>query len=226
MAILTIYSLAEQAIKLITGSGGSAGAEVSYGEIKVAVAQVVNKLLKVEYLSINGKMGETIPNGSVLGLYEGITPTSWITGRSKAILPVKPMKLPRNMGIWSIYRTNDPENEFIPLQMGQTNLIKSQGMLNGLLGQIGYEALGGMDIAFTKDLTSLYPNETLSMRLAVMDASLYGDYDPLPLPPEFEMDAVAQVVKLYSGEPVADKVVDPGNKEQTGVPINQQRQTP
>ena len=226
MAILTIYSLAEQAIKLITGANGSAGSEVSYGEIKVAVAQVVNKMLKVEYLSINGKMGETIQNGSVLGLYEGITPTSWITGRSKATLPVKPMKLPRNMGIWSVYRTNDPENEFIPLQMGQTNLLKSQPLINGLLGQICYEAMGAMDIAFTKDLAALYPNETLSMRLAIMDASLYGDYDPLPLPGEFEMDAIMQVVKLYSGEPIADRVVDPGSKEQTGVPINQQRQTP
>lgn len=225
MGVLTLYRISEQVISLVEGGNRGAGASISFNEIKIAVAQVVNKMLKVEYLSINGKMGETIPNGSVLGLYEGITTTKWVTGRSKATLPIKPIKLPRNMGIWSVYFTNDPDNEFIPLQMGQSNLIKSQTQLNGLLGQIGYEPLGGMDIAFTKDLYALFPNETLSMRLAILDASQYGDYDALPLPPEFEMDVIKEVYQLYTTQPVSDKVVDSTVKELKGVPLNQQKQT-
>lgn len=225
MGQITIYRLSEQIMNLIEGGVRGAGSSISFNELKIAIAQVVNKMLKVEYLSINGKMGETIPNGSVLGLYEGITTTSWITGRSKATLPVKPIKLPRNMGIWSVYFTDDPENEFIPLQMGQSNLIKSQSQLNGLLGQIGYEPLGGMDIAFTKDLKSLFPTKTLSMRLAILDASQYGDYDPLPLPPEFEMDVVTQVYQLYSNQPIPDKVVDSTVKELKNIPLNQQKES-
>ena len=222
---LTIYRLSEQIMKLLEGGDKPTGGSVSFNELKIAISQVVNKVLKIEYLSINNKMGETIPNGSVLGLYEGIEPVSWITGRSKATLPIKPIKLPRNMGIWSVYRTNDPENEFIPLQMGQTNLLKSQTQLNGLLGQIGYEPLGGMDISFTKDLAALYPNETLSMRLAIMDASQYGDWDALPLPPEFEWDVITQVYQMYSSEPIASKVVDATTSQDKNIPIIQQKQS-
>ncbi len=225
MAYPTLYRLAEQAMSLIEGGNRGAGSSISWNEIKLACCNVINKMLKVEYLSINGKMGETIPNGSVLGLYEGIVTTSWITGRSKATLPIKPIKLPRNMGIWSVYFTDDPENEFIPLQMGQTNLIKSQTQLNGLLGQIGYEPLGGMDISFTKDLKSLFPTKTLSMRLAIMDAAQYGDYDPLPVLPEMEIDIITQVYQLYSTQPIADKVVDSTTKELKGIPLNQQKQS-
>ena len=171
-------------------------------------------------------MGEVIPNGSVIGLYEGIVPTQWVTGRSKATMPIKPLKLPRGMGVWSVYRTSDPLNEFIPLQMGQSNLIKSQPMINDLLGQIGYEPLGEMEIAFTKDLTQLYPNETLSMRLAIMDVNEYDDYDVLPLPPEFEWDVISEVYKLYSSQPLPDRLVDSSVKENKNVPLKDQKQTP
>lgn len=226
MAITTIYRIAEQAFSLIEGGNPAAASSISFNELKIAGGQIINSLLKVEHFTVNEKIGETIPNGSVLGLYEGIIPTSWITGRSKATLPIKPIKLRRNMGIWSVYRTNDPENEFIPLQMGQTNLIKSQPLINNILGQIGYEALGGMDISFTKDLPALYPGETLSMRLMIMDISQYSDFDPLPILPEQEWQVVQELYKVYSSQPTRDAVVDATTKEQKGLPLKQQGQTP
>lgn len=225
MAVVTIYRLAEEIIKILNGGDIQLASNVSLNEAKISIGQVVNAMLKTEHFQVNEKMGEKIPNGSVLGLYEGIVPVSWYTGRSKATLPIKPIKLPRNMGIWSVYRTSDPSNEFIPLQMGQSNLIKSQPMINNLLGQIGYEPLGGMDISFTKDLPLLYPGETLSMRLAIMDISQYGDFDPLPILPEMEWEVKKEVVKLYAGEIVADKLVDSSNKMQQGVPLKNQQQT-
>jgi len=224
MAALTLYLLAEQSLSLIEGGDPKVASSISFNELKIACANVINQLLKVDYLQLNAGMGETIPNGSVLGLYEGITPVQWVTGRSKATLPVKPLKLPRNMGIWSIYRTSDPGNEFIPLQMGQSNLIKSQPMINDLLGQVGYESLGAMDIAFTQDLTQLFPGETLSMRLAILDANQYGDYDILPLPPEFQWQVLTEVYKMYSTQPVPDKVVDSTQSELKTIPINDQKQ--
>ena len=225
MAVITLYRLAEQTLNLIEGGDRSAASSIDVNEIKIACGQVVNKLLKIDYFQVNGKMAEAIPNGSVLGLYENIVPVKWVTGRSKATLPIKPLKLPRGMGIWSVYLTSDPSTEFIPLQMGQSNLIKSQPMLNELLGQVGYEPLGEMDIAFTKDLTSLFPNDTVSMRLAIMDISKYDDYDPLPLPPEFEWDVITEVYKMYSSQPIPDKVVDATQKELKNIPLDNQRQS-
>ena len=102
----TIYLLAEQAMKLIEGGTRSAGSSITFNEVKLACGNVINQLLKTEYLSINGKVGEVIPNGTTLGLYEDIDVVSY-NGKSKARLPIKPIKLPRNMGIWAIYPKYD-----------------------------------------------------------------------------------------------------------------------
>lgn len=224
MAVITKGRLAEEILKLLSGGEIQAAGDISLAEIKVSIGQVINQLLKVDYFSTNMKMGEVIPNGAVLGLYEGIAVSSHSNGTSKSTLPIKPLKLPRNMGVFSVYRTNDPTNEFIPLQMGQSNLLKSQPMINNLLGQIGYECFGNV-LVFTKNIPQLFPDETLSMRLAVMDMDQYGDYDILPVLPEQEWTIKQEVFKLYSEEPIADKLVDSSVSEQQNVPIKDQQQT-
>lgn len=228
MAAPTIYLIAEQAMKLIEGGTRSAGSSVTFNEIKIACCNVINQLLKTEYITINGQMRETIPNGITLGLYEDIDVVSY-NGKSKATLPIKPIKLPRNMGVWAIYPKYDPsefgydlDKEFIPLQMGQGSLIKSQPLLNDLMGQVGYENFG-MDVIFTKDLKTLFPNIKLAMRLAIMDVSEYGDFDPLPILPEQQWQVVNEVYKTYATQVVPDKLVDPTVDESKNVPTLQQK---
>lgn len=223
MPVLTLYRLAEQSFALIEGNDPPAASSIGFNELKLSAMQVINKILKTEYFAINGKIGEAIPNGSVLGLYENISVVPYSNAKSKATLPIKPLSLPRNMGVFSVYRTADPTNEFIPLQMGQSNLLQSQPMINNLMGQIGYEVFGN-EVVFTKDLTQLYPDETLSMRLAVLDMSQYGDYDMLPLPPEYEWDIITEIYKMYTTQPVPDKVVDSTTKEEKTSPIREQTQ--
>lgn len=185
-------------------------------------------MLKVEYFTINAKMGETIPNGTVLGLYEGLEVFT-SNGKSQCNLPVKPIKLPRNMGVWAVYpkyttsSNYDYDNEFIPLQMGQGALIKSQPLFNDLLGQVGYDNFGDR-LVFTKDIKSLFPDVVLAMRLAIMDISQYGDYDMLPLLPEQEIDIKNQAIKFFMQETTPDMLVDVTSDQQKGVPVNQQKQ--
>ena len=223
----TIYLLAEQSMKLIEGGTRSAGASITFNEVKLACGNVINQLLKTEYLSINGKVGEVIPNGTTLGLYEDIDVVSY-NGKSKARLPIKPIKLPRNMGIWAIYPKYDSlgsyelDKEFIPLQMGQGALIKSQPLISDLMGQVGYENFG-MDVIFTRDLPSEHEYVKVAMRLAIMDISMYSDYEPLPILPEQEWEVINQVYKLYSTQVVPDKLVDPTVDESKGVPTVQQK---
>ena len=215
-------------MKLIEGGTRSAGSRGTFNEVKLACGNVINQLLKTEYLTINGKVGEVIPNGTTLGLYEDIDVVSY-NGKSKAILPIKPIKLPRNMGIWAIYAKYDPmdigydlDHEFIPLQMGQGGLIKSQPLLNDLMGQIGYENFG-MDVIFTKDLKTLFPNIKIAMRLAIMDISMYGDFDPLPILPEQEWQVINEVYKVYATQVVPDKLVDPTVDESKNIATLQQK---
>jgi hypothetical protein len=227
MGVVTIYRLAESCLSLIEGGDPAVGSSLSYNEIKIACGNVINQLLKTEYFSVNGATRETIPNGMCLGLYEDIEVFSY-NGKSKATLPIKPMKLPRNMGIWAIYPkytfqgVYELDKEFIPLQMGQGALINSQPLVNELLGQVGYENFG-LDVIFTKDIKTLYPDITLAIRLAIMDISLYGDYDPLPILPEQEWQVIQEVYKLYSTQAIPDKIVDPTVDEQKGIPTIQQK---
>lgn len=224
----TIYRLAEECRKLLAGGDPGAADNISANELKIAIGQVCNSVLKTEYLQVNGRTGETIPNGSVLGMYTDIAVVTY-NGKSKATLPIKPLKLPRNMGVFAIYPKYTGigdyqlDKEFIPLQMGQAALIKSQLMINDLLGQVGYEVFG-MDVVFTKDIKTLFPEVVLAMRLAIMDISQYDDYDVLPVLPEQEWQIKQEVVKLYAGEPVPDKLVDDTAKEQKNIPIKQQQQ--
>jgi len=229
MAVLTKYLLAEQSARIIHGGDIGVSSEPSIATLKVVVGQVINKMLKIDYMSTNFQMGEFIQNGAVLGLYENISVTSY-NGKSKSTLPIKPLKLPRNMGVFSVYpkyETNgnvELDKEFIPLQMGQGGLLKSQALISDLMGQVGYEVFGN-DVIYNTDLKSLHPNITVSMRLAIMDIDQYDDWDMLPLPPEMQADVVNAVVAMYKQQGTPDKTVDPAVSEQKDVPISQQRMT-
>jgi len=228
MGVVTIGRLSEEILKILSGGEIQAATNISINEIKVSIGQVCNQLLKVEQFTINERMREKIPNGSVLAWYEGIEVTS-SNGKSKAMLPIKPLKLERDMGVYAVYpkyTTNgnyELDNEFIPLQMGQAALLKSQPMINDLLGQVGRETFG-MQLNFTKDIKSMFPDVVLGMWLAIMDVSLYGDYDPLPILPEQEWTVKQEVIKLYSTVGVSDNLVDSTTKQQQNVPIREQKQ--
>jgi hypothetical protein len=222
MAVVTIYRLAEECLKVLGEMAAATAPSIS--EVKIAIGQVINAQLKTEYLSVNLKRGESIPNGVTLGLYEGVSVTSNGNGKSLATMPITPIKLPRNLGLFSVFRTNAPDDEFIPVQTGQGNLLRGQPLISDLLGQIYYEPYGNGKIIISKDIPLLYPGETLSMRLAIMDISEYDDYDPLPIPADMEYGVKMEVVKMFSGGGITDKLVDSSTKQNQNIPLNQQKQ--
>lgn len=226
---VTIYRLAEQALRIISGGELPNAVQPSLPQVKLLLGQVLNQMLKIGMFEVNMADGERIPNGLVVATYEDIPVTSY-NGKSRAELPIKPQHLHRNMGVFGVYpkwEANgdyDFDNEFIPLQMGQGGLLKSQKLISDLMGQVGYENFGGY-LIFTKDLRSISPDVKLAMRLVIMDISQYGDYDVLPLPPEYEFQAIQNVVQLFMQQPTPDKLVDPSVAEQKNIPIPQQRMT-
>ena len=224
MAAPTIYRLSEEILKVLSGGDIQASTNVSLSEIKISIGQVLNQILKTEYFSVNTKSGEVIPNGYCLATYTDIPVTQYGNGKSKATLPIKPMRLPRNMGVYSVYPSGNPDKEFIPLQLGQTSLLQSQPLLNTLLGQVGYEVKGDT-IYFTKNLLQGQTSYTIDMQLAIMDVSQYGDYDPLPILPEHEWQIKQEVIKLYSQVGIADMLVDATTKQQQNIPLKDQQQT-
>lgn len=218
----TKYRLAEQAVRVFNGGEIPVATKLKINEAKLAVEQVLNKMLKMEYLNTNIPMGEIIPNGASIATYEGIEVEQY-GNRSKSTLPAMPLKLPRGIGVYQIFDPANTECPFIPLEMGQQCLLSTQPLINDLLGQVGYEWYG-MDIIYTRDLTQPDPIE-VTMRLVVLDITQYSDWDILPVPAEMEWDVIGEVLKLYMPEPVADKLVESGKAEQRNIPVTQQRQS-
>lgn len=218
----TKYLLAEQIVRVFNGGEIPVATKLKINEAKLGVEQVLNKMLKLEYLNTNIPFGEMIPNGAAIATYEGIAVEQYGT-RSKSTLPAMPLKLPRGIGVYQIFDPANMDCPFIPLEMGQYGLINTQPMINALLGQVGYEWYG-MDIIYTTDLTQPDPIE-VTMRLVVLDIAQYSDWDILPIPAEMEWDVINEVVKLYMAEPVADKLNDSKQSEQRNIPVNQQRQS-
>jgi len=218
----TLFRLAEEINRMLNGGKIPVASNTSIAELKIAICQVANSLLKVDYFQVNAKWGEMIPNGSVIGYYPNVPVEQW-KNKSRAQLPIKPIKLPRDMGVFSVFPSGEPDKEFIPLQMGEWGLLKSQPLVNDLLGQTGRTTYGEW-VEFTRDITVPGQNVTVDMRLVILDFSQYGDYDPLPILPETEWQIKQEVVKLYGGEPEPDKTVDPSVSNQKNIPIKQQSQ--
>ena len=64
----TLYRIAEECLKALSGGNIAGASNISLGEMKISICQVANQLLKVEHFSVNEKMAEKIDNGAVLGL--------------------------------------------------------------------------------------------------------------------------------------------------------------
>lgn len=213
--------LAEEILLLL--SGGRIGVATKYhiNEIKISLCQVANQLLKMEYFSTLTPLQEFVPNGAAIATYENNLVVPW-SNTSKTTLPCMPIRLPRNLGVYQIFAQSDYFSEFIPLQLGEASIIRSQGLVSQLSGYTGYE-VSGLDVIFTQDLTIPNTNVYVTVRLVVLDFTQYGDWDPLPLAPEQEWEIKQQVYKLYTNEQVPDKLVDPGVKEGK-MPLQAQRQ--
>lgn len=214
--------LAEQAQRIL--AGGNVGSALKYHirELVISVCQVGNQLLKMEYMQTNVPMGEMIPAGACIATYDTGIYAFKYKNTSAINLPVAPMRLPRDMGCYAVYPADNPYAEFIPLQMGQAGLILTQGLLSNLAGGIGYERFGLL-VVFTKDITIPNQQVPIGVRLVVLDFNAYDDYTPLPLAADHEWAIVKEVVAMYAQEPVPDKLVDPGVKEQR-IPIKEQTQ--
>ena len=88
MAVLTRYRLSEQIFNLLEGGDPKVASSISMNEIIISVGQVVNKMLKTDYFERNIPMGETIPNGAVLGLYENISVTNALSSNVPSGRPI------------------------------------------------------------------------------------------------------------------------------------------
>lgn len=101
MAIVTKWYLMEGVNILLAGGDPSAGKKFEPRFVWSVMQQVINKLLKIEHLTVTLPGDETLPDGAVLASYDGISVERY-KGVSRAKLPAMPIYLRRNMGIFFV----------------------------------------------------------------------------------------------------------------------------
>lgn len=167
-------------------------------EVMLLVNQAINKILKLE-VAESFKAGLVdIPKCSLIQYTASVTADA-PNNRSSITLPVIPLTLPLDMGIWSISASGAAMTPYIPIP-AQDVLVFQGANLKYLEGQIGYY-VQGKKVFFTKDLT-LAGNGSISsviINILASDFSQFGDNDMLPISPEVESAVITEVLNIISG---------------------------
>lgn len=185
--------ISDEVLFRLYGGRQDVSSPVQKQDIFKATEQWINSKYKFQHLSITLPSGETIPDSAVFATYENVAVTSY-GDKSKSTLPVMPISMPKNIGIFDIYDANG--NHYIPLQKGQGQLLRTDELLNSLFGQVWYEPSGNT-VIYSQDLT-LVGITSVTMVLAVFDMAQYGETDVLPMPSDMEADCVNDLVAQFS----------------------------
>lgn len=210
----TIFSIVESVRSLQEGGDPPSASKFEFNEVKIACIQVINSLIKSQHLTDEMAGGEAIPDGTVLGEYDNV-PVESYKGVSRATLPAMPVKMPYNIGIFHVSKTDDIINGFIPFEAGQLQMIGDEPLTSDILGQIGYEPRGKY-LVFNKDITTNDSENAINevyMLLAVKDISLYSDWEMLPISADMESKVIQGTFEYLSNQQPANKKVDVINKQ-------------
>lgn len=197
--------ISEQVQFKLAGGYPDMGEPVDERDIWKALEQKINSLFKLHQFDQTLANGETIPENTMIATYEDVAVTSF-GGKSKSTLPIIPISLPKNVGIFLIYNSAHPDNPFIPIQRGQGALLKVDSLLNDLQGMISYEPKNNV-VIYSKDIT-LFGFSTVTMELCVLDMSQYGITDTLPIPADMESRLVDELVQQFAPVTAESGIVD------------------
>ena len=195
-------------MSLLTGGRPQAGSRHSLSEVRLLLTQAMNTKIKAAYFQEVMGDGERIPAGSMKVRYGAIPVISW-RGKSMLTLPAMPVQLPRNMGVWEITSSEDPDCQFIPYQSGQRWMMRKEKLLSKVIGQYGFE-VNGLEVLFDTDLlNSDNPITEVEVVLIIADTNKLGDWDLVPLPADMVGEVIQEVYKLLSTKGPADTPSDP-----------------
>lgn len=194
----TKYIIAER-IQRMLENNPTISSRPHINDIKLLVENVANSLLKTEVFKVNMPEGDTIPPNCMIATYEGIVITR-SGGKIFLNLPAIPVNLPRNMGVFQIFK--DEGCSYIPIPSGMYDVIKGQDLLGN---QVGYEVYGKR-VIFTPNFPATVND--VAVRLVVTDFSTLSDYDLLPVSADLESAIVDTVYKMFAGAPPQDRTAD------------------
>lgn len=218
--MITKGKLTDQILRLYTGGNPSDDKEISRADVDLLVGQVINQILKKEYIASSISQGEMFPPHTLVTTYKTGVLSDSSVAHPYAQLPVMPISLPRNMGVWRVNPIAEGDkplssaNELIPIQTGQLSALTSQEQTKYLENQVGYWAEGDK-IYFTRDVLNdpSFKFSNVFISLLVIDPTVLGEFDYLAIPAEHEDSIIKECLTILGALPkVVDKVSDSNNQ--------------
>ena len=210
---ITRYSLGQEVLKLMEGDPANYK-KFALPEIYGYINHSINGLIKTQHITDEMGLGETIPDGSVLAEYDNVAVEKY-KNTARATLPAMPVKLPMNMGIYHVSKTDDIINGFIPYEPGQMQMLGEEPLISDVLGQVAYEPRGQY-IVFNRDITTNqeeYRITEVYLLLVVKDLSLYGDFEMLPIPSSMAAEVIMGTYQALTARIEPNKKVDVTSKQ-------------
>lgn len=211
-SILTIAEEIQRIYKRAVGSEENTKYVIDKRELYPIISQVANEMLS---LSIQGGIstGEITIPPSAIATYSNRVAT-YADGSWRVSLPVWPLNLPRNMGVWHVcsqlcvdpvnllYEDQEP---MIPISHDDWDLLRSTELHDSGLfeDQIGYY-VDGLYIYFTSappETTYGPPGSQtterfVKVKLLISNSDLYGESTVFPIPPDMLSSLVNRVLDI------------------------------
>lgn len=191
--MITKSLLAEQVLRILSGGDISRDSSVTYQEVILAINQMRDKLVR-EDVWARRAAGDDDINGEYLSRYCVDVECDSKTGQYFSTLPVRPINLHRDKGVYKVSYVKDPSTAFVP------STATAAGLYKGLEA----ETMNGRKSYYLEADKIFYENVTgedlLKQVLVVMVASSseIGEDDEFPIPADKEADVIQYVVQLYS----------------------------
>ena len=200
--VVTKNILAEQINRIINGGFPSDRSRVGMNEIKLAIADVCNALLKAEILNVAFNFdGGSVIEGSAIATYEnvsverGVRYGNLITATAK--MPATPMMMPDQMGVFAVYPSGMPHLEYYYIPSGMFNLWVDNKMVSNF--QRRFFTWDSKKITIFDDVRGL-GFDTIDVKMVIAPLEGADDNEPLPIPADFRDKIVVAVVSRFNDE--------------------------
>jgi hypothetical protein len=174
---------------------------LNWKEVKPHIIQKINEVMGMQLTDIKLDDSDTAPS-----ITSGMVMTYTVpvltreTDEYYIKLPVYPVRLQQNMGIFRVGPSGKLANAFIIIPQCYWDLL---GGFEGFEGNICAVPVGNDEIIFSED-----PGTDVNLSLVVSDKEKFGDTETLPITAEIESMVVTQVLELFRPELRQPKVVN------------------
>lgn len=195
MALIKKITLAEQALKILSGGTPTPDTEITLQELLLFVNQSFASVVKRFYF-LGRNEGEIWINGNIIYDFEQAVSKDTSKGLYYADVPATGVTLPYDMEIYQVSPTKDQNNTFVPVPNGFSGLYN--GLEAGRLeGRIGYYLENGR--IYFVNMSALNNAETVLMKLVAPFGSV-GDEDEINISLDLQAEIVTAAISLYRME--------------------------